>query len=254
MLSSVSWIQPLLTRLQASGGLQSGNQPLLFEVRVAYAIHLAGHTAEYEHPAGVGTSTIDFRVLGAPEWFIETASIRESAAIKAATVQSGPISEVLLSSFPPNSPQSEEGELLLLEQKIGEKVFRDGAPTKFPAPTTAMHMILVDTRGFNIGIADKYDYDHATQGISVLPSDVYYRYWNNEPIKGLYESCNPLRAAQAIQERIHFIGFIRERDYLDGELGRRIYAAPNPHLLMNYEAAKAAYQTFPLRSQASGPP
>jgi hypothetical protein len=187
-------------------------------------------------------------VHGPPEWLIETVSAQESNAVKAATTEHGPLSQVTLASSHSDSKSSEEGELLLLEQKIGEKVWHSGAPTKFPIPQGALHLILVDTRGFNLGVGDKYDYDHATQGVGVLPDEVYFRYWKGEPIKGLFERNNPVRAARAVQERIHFIGFVRESKYCDGEINKKAYLCPNPHLFGDNAAAQTAYKTFPLKS------
>jgi hypothetical protein len=246
-LGSVGWARPLLVRLESCGGITSSNLPLLFEVRVAYELHRLGRTAEYEFAAGVGGSTIDFRVEGAPEWFIETASAQESEAVREATTKNGALSEVILTSSLSDNKASEEGELLLLEQKIGEKVWHSDAPTKFPLPHEAIHLVLMNTRGFNLGLGDKDDYDHATQGISVLRDEFHVRYWNGAPIKGLFEHDNPLKAARSVQERIHFIGFVRESEYRDGEIRDKAYLCPNPHLFSDNAAIQAAYKTFPLK-------
>jgi hypothetical protein len=135
-----------------------------------------------------------------------------------------------------------------LQQKIGEKVVRrDGSPIKFPEPGSAMHAILVDARGFlGVGSGDAYDYDHTTQGATGLPNFAV-RYWDNQPIRGLFEKDNRLRAAELIQSRIHFIVFARERDYRDGELRQVTYACPNPRLFTDGDAARLAYYSFPLR-------
>jgi hypothetical protein len=91
-----------------------------------------------------------------------------------------------------------------------------------------MHSILVDARGFlGVGSGDAYDYHRATQGAAGLP-DFAVRYWDDQPIRGLFEKDNRLRAAELIQSRIHFIVFARERDYRDGELPQVTYACPNP--------------------------
>ena len=52
-LASVAWANPLLDRVASAGGLVAANMPLLFEVRFAYELSLAGASAEYEYPAGV---------------------------------------------------------------------------------------------------------------------------------------------------------------------------------------------------------
>ncbi|MCK5708771.1 MAG: hypothetical protein KAI43_14075 [Candidatus Aureabacteria bacterium] len=77
-LNNVLWAKPLLNRIVKSGGLTSENMPLLFEARFAYELHCAGIDAEYEYKAGVGKSTVEFKLNTAPVWLIELVSIRES--------------------------------------------------------------------------------------------------------------------------------------------------------------------------------
>src|SRR5258708_38697555 len=95
-LSTVPWAQPLLTRLDRAGGLKSENMPLMFEVRYAQELHRAGVTAEYEFHAGVGDSTVGFRLNTNPIWLIELVSVRTSDAANRATQQEGLIYEQLL--------------------------------------------------------------------------------------------------------------------------------------------------------------
>ena len=42
-LSTVSWANPLLSRLDKAGGIKPENMPLMFEVRFAQELHHAGH-------------------------------------------------------------------------------------------------------------------------------------------------------------------------------------------------------------------
>jgi hypothetical protein len=70
-ISSVPWAQPLLSKVHKGGGLISENMPLLFEARFAYELYRKNLKFEYEYPAGVGDSTVEFRVkvnccLGTP--------------------------------------------------------------------------------------------------------------------------------------------------------------------------------------------
>ena len=251
MLGSVEWARPLLDRVARSGGITRENLPLLFEVRVAYELHRVGMIADYEFAAGVGKSTLDFRVSGRPDWLIETVSVQESDATKAATTELGGVARVALATSASDAKGSEEGELLLLEQKITEKVWHSGAPTKFPVPGGALHLILVDTRGFNLGIGDHFDYNHATHGISALPDEVYFRYWQGTPIKGLFERENPLLGARLVQDRIHFVGFVRESEYRNAEISEKTYLCPNPHLFMDNDTAREAYESFALKRLGS---
>jgi hypothetical protein len=72
-----------------------------------------------------------------------------------------------------------------------------------------------------------------------------------EPIKGLFEAGNPLPASQLVQERIHFLGFINEREYRQG--GMRVcdknivYYLANYHLFSTGDEAKEAFAYYPLQ-------
>jgi len=45
--------------------------------------------------------------------------------------------------------QSEEGETIKAQERIGEKVFeRKKGPIKFPEPAGSIHMLMVDARGY----------------------------------------------------------------------------------------------------------
>jgi len=154
------------------------------------------------------------------------------------------------------SKQSPEGELLLVEQKITEKVMRNGKPIKFPAPTNAFHMIMIDTRAFlNGGDAD--DYAQIAYGPAGMKYQSNVMSWPNpdtgkwEPIKGLFHPDNPLRGAKLIQERIHFLGFVAEKVYKDGEIPKVMMPFSNPHLFEDKETADAAWNTHPLSASFS---
>src|SRR5207253_2519349 len=110
---------------------------LMFEVRVAYALHRLGFSAEYEHQTGAGTKSADFRVRGDRDWLIELVSLGVTDAVKAATRQEGPLVSLDLNSNAKDRKQSEEGELIKAIERIADKA------TKFGRPSSAMHMILV---------------------------------------------------------------------------------------------------------------
>lgn len=252
-LKGVGWAQPVLGRLELSGGLKSENMPLMFEVRFAYELHRAGEVAEYEHNAGVGESTVEFSIPGAVTWLVELVSVRTSQAAKRSVTKHGPFYEQVLSTNAEDAAQTPEAEMITAEQKIGEKVFTKGAPTKFPQPSRDIyHMILADMRGYLDEGGDVYDYRQMAYGPSGIPSEDSWtiHYWKTEgrrePIKGLFEKSCPLRAARFIQERIHFVGFVREAEYQDGEITDKAYYLPNPHLLTDDEVRKL-YEAFPLR-------
>jgi hypothetical protein len=257
-LSEVSWAQPLLSRLDKAGGIKPENMPLMFEVRFAQELHHTGITAEYEYHAGVGNSTIEFRLNTTPIWLIELLSVRTSDAAKRAIRKVGLIYEQLIRPTPEDPGRSEEGEMITAEQKIGEKVFARGNPTKFPPLDDTLRLILADIRGYLIQGGDVLDYRQMAYGAKGLPPEYSWAVhcWENQtdrlaPIKGLFEQDNPLRAAQYIQERIHFLGFVRERDFYDGEIKDVCYYLANWHLFLTKEEAKSAYETFPLAQMAS---
>ncbi len=254
-LKNISWAKPVIIRLEQAGGIKSENMPLMFEVRFAYELHRAGIVAEYEYNAGVGDSTVEFRISGSSvTWLFELVSIRTSQAAKKAITQHGLVHRQILSTNAEDKKQSPEGEMIIAQQKIGEKVFFNGAETKFPKPADKIyHVILSDIRGYLDEGGDIFDYRQMAYGPSGIPTQYSWmiHYWEKEkgklePITGLFEESCPLRAAQCIQERIHFIGFIRERNYEDDEILSKAYYLPNPNLLTNEKAIKL-YEAFPLK-------
>ena len=257
-LSTSPWTHPLLARLEVAGGIKSDNMPLMFEVRFAQELQLAGVTAEYEYRAGVGDSTVEFRLDTTPTWLIELVSVRTSDAARRATRKIGMIYEQLLRPAPEDPGRSEEGEMITTEQKIGEKVFSDGRPTKFPSLDGSFRLILTDIRGYLEQGGDIVDYRQMAYGAAGVPRRCAWaiRYWESKPgqltpIKGLFEQGNPLRAARYVQERIHFLGFVREHDFSDGEIKRVSNYLANWHLFTTLEKAEAAYGTYPLARSAS---
>jgi hypothetical protein len=258
-LASIKWAQPLLDRLKKQGGILQKNKPLLFEVRYAFLLSKAGVTAEYEYPTGVGNSTVEFRIHGTPEWFIELVSIQAREAAKRAVRQTGLIYEQSFSSDAKDRAQSEEAEMITAEQKIVEKVFTKGHPTKFPLPTNKrLHAIVADMRGYlDGGGGTRLDYRQMAFGAAGIPQDLseLIHYWKDEkgklwPIKGLFEESNPLVGARYIQERIHFIGFVCEQNYTPNEIRESSYYLCNWHLFADQKAAIAAFSDYPLKPES----
>ena len=128
--------------------LQPSEMSLLFEIRFARALTDAGLSAQYEHCAGVGNSTVDFLVDGDPPWLVELVSLHESNAFKAASWKSGVWAGFQMGTNANDLRQSEEGETLKAQERIGGKVFDGQQPIKFPEPNGSIHMIMVDARGF----------------------------------------------------------------------------------------------------------
>ena len=253
-LNDISWARPVLDRLHQAGGMKSENMPLMFEVRFAYELHLAGKKAEYEYRAGVGNSTVEFYIQGEVSWLIELVSIRTSKAAKEAIKKTGLQYKQVFYTNSENNKQSEEAEMILAEQKIGEKVFSGKSPTKFPVPKNKVyHVIFVDMRGYLDKGGDIFDYRQMAFGVPGIPPDYSWtiHYWKSNkskfsPIQGLFEKTCPLKAAPLIQKRIHFLGFVSEQEYKEKEIACRSYYMPNSQLMTDIEA-RIIFDEFPLK-------
>jgi hypothetical protein len=266
-LNGVAWAAPLLSqtkgivdRLRAglvdreaysAHPLRPDQMSFLFELRFACALADADLSAQYEYGAGVKNSTVDFRVDIDPPWLVELVSLHESEGFKAASWKSGEVAGFELNTSADDPRQSEEGETLKVQERIGAKAFNQGEPIKFPKPNGAIHMIMVDARGYLDGLGDEADWSQIACG----PHGLEYllvKHWTNPktdkraPIMGLFQPGCPLRAAPTLQRRVHFIGFVCERTFAAGEIKRRVFYCCNPALL-NEDAAKAAMARWPLR-------
>lgn len=258
-LAEVSWAQPVIARLDRAGGMKSENMPLMFEVRFADELHRAGVSATYEYRAGVGDSTVEFRLNTTPPWLIELVSIRASDAAKRAMRQFGVFYEQHFRPTPEDPGQSEEGEMITAEQKIGEKVFGRSGATKFPEPDgRAFHLILSDMRGYLDHGGDNFDYRQMAYGPYGIANEYSWviHYWKDAagklvPIRGLFESENPLRAARFVQERIHLLGFVTEKAYTDDEIRQTAYYLANWHLFRNEDEVRQAFESYPLKPTGS---
>ncbi|HEU0297855.1 MAG TPA: hypothetical protein VFR37_00330 [Longimicrobium sp.] len=236
--------------------------PLLFEVRYAYELHRAGVTAEYEYSAGIGKSSVDFRLAGTPEWLIECVSIRASKGAKRAMRQRGEIYEQHFTSRHPDPHQTPEGEMVRAGELIAEKVLSRGRPTKFPTPSPQRyHVIVVDTRGYLDGGGDAIDFRQITYGWRGVPEDREWMiHWfgplgEEQPVRGLFEAGNPVRGAEMMRSRIHFLHFVQEEEYTEGEIVRRGYMLANPWLVEDYETARQIVRGYPLvRQPETGAP
>ncbi len=246
------WVQPLIKKIEKGGGICKETKPLLFELRFAAELYHLGLSADYEHKAGMKNSTVDFRIKDDSSWLIELVSINISDAVKRATKDEGLLSTTLLRSDAEDKRQSVEGEIIKLQEKVGEKVYSNDKPIKFPPISdNVFSLILVDMRGYLDGGGDVFDYDEIAQGKSGLASkNRWVNCWNGKPIEGIFENDNPLRAAKNIQERIHFLGFVEdEKGYGQGTLLDQTHYCPNQLLLDTDESVKAVYNKMPFRKE-----
>jgi hypothetical protein len=276
LLSAVPWAAPLLDgtkpildRLRAGvtdretyrkNPLRPAEMSFLFEIRFARSLAMVGLDAAYEHGAGVGNSSVDFRVDLDPPWLVELVSLHESDGFKAAAWRSGAWQGFALHTGADDARQSEEGETLKAQERIGAKVFdRKQGPIKFPAPGAAINMVMVDARGFlGDGGGDQADWHQIAYGPHGL-EDHFVKQWTNPttgvraPIKGLFEPGCPLLAAGTAQARLHIIGFVCERSFAPDEIKEKSFYCCNPALFENEEAARTAMARWPLRRTATGP-
>lgn len=258
-LVSVNWAAPLLSRTKSilerlhigkvnkkiylENPLKPSEKSFLFEIRFAHSLVMAGVTAEYEHSTGEGNTTVDFKVNLDPPWLVELVSLHESEAFKKASWKSGVWQGFKLSSNATDPRESEEGEILKAQERIGSKLLCDKKqrPIKFPEPKGAIHLLMVDARGFlGDGQGDKADWSQIAYGPLGL-EDHFIRFWTDPrtgqcaPIRGLFEQNCPLLASRVIQARLHVIGFVCESTFAAGEIKERAFYCCNPALFENNE-------------------
>lgn len=253
-LDGVRWAQGILDRVRRDGGLIGRNMANFFELRFGHAVHQTGVSVKYE-VEGEGTSTLDFGFTSkGQEWKVEMMRLLETDAAKAATttkVDEDGIqwTKQILSSGNEDKKQSPEGETLKVVERICQKCERQGKPHKFPLPNKVLHAILVDMRTFKDG-GDIHDRVHIGLGGAYV-QEPYRMYWgegeNRKLISGVFGSETVSKGAPETRERVHFIGFVRERTFQSGEFGTVIQFVANPHLFKDVVAVKTAIDTWPLQ-------
>lgn len=266
-LRGVAWARPLLDHARIRGSLpeqmRNATAPTpenlsdLFELRFADELERSGAIAQYEFAAGVGQSTVDFRVTQPPEWLIELVSLRTTGAVKEATTEYefAPGAQMfghLLTSDSSSKGNSLQEEMITAESKIAAKAWLDGKPTKFPLPNVAYHAIVADMRGFGgAGGGEWFEYVQMSVGVSALPEEerdlALCLPGTRRPIKGLFEPTNPSPAASAVRERIHILGFVAEKAYQEGEITRSLLLINNSFLFRDADAVLSACEVFPLK-------
>jgi hypothetical protein len=265
-LDRVPWAQGILHVVQQNGGLIGTNMSYFFELRFGHALHKAGIAVAHEVP-GEGESTLDFGFTSKDRvWKVEMMRLLETDAAKAATRREVDEDGVRwfkqsLSSTNEDKKQSLEGETLKAVERICQKCERGRKPYKFPKPDQALQAILVDMRTFKNG-GDMPDRIHIGLGGEPL-REVFRMYWgppeNRQLISGVFGPRTKVKGAAEARERVHFIGFARERSFEPNELGTVIQFVANPALFNDAAALKAAMDSWPLQpawllnARASGP-
>lgn len=250
-LSEVPWAQPLLQKIREGGGLTRSNMALLFELRFGSSLYKSGATPIYEI-AGEGSSTLDFGFTsGSANWRVELMRLNETQAVRDATQSSAwedgiKWSSRILNTNAPDRRQSEEGETLKAVERICQKCEKAGRPYKFPEPDGSYHALIVDFRTlFNGG--DVHDRIHVGLGGEFVIDDFLQRYWNGELIFGVFNKRNTLRGADYIRQRVHFLGFVNEKEYREGGFVDNTQFIANPFLFETAPDARSALETWPLQ-------
>jgi hypothetical protein len=253
-LDGVPWAQGILRSVQQNGGLVGKNMANFFELRYGHALHKAGIAVEHE-VSGEGDSTLDFGFTSKEQpWKVEIMRLQETQAAKAATTTEFDKNGIqwtkqILSSDNEDKKQSPEGETLKAVERICQKCELKGKPHKFPKPVRTLHAILVDLRTFKNG-GDVHDRIHIGLGGEYV-KEPFRMYWGQgekrELISGVFGPQTKVKGATETRERVHFIGFVRERSFQPGKFGTVTQFVANPHLFKNAAAVKAAIDTWPLQ-------
>jgi len=226
-LKSVAWAEPLLKEIDRRGGL-AAPRSFFFELRYASEIHSAGFTATYEFKTGVANSSVDFCIHSTPEWLVE-----------------------LFSPWP-HASNDEESQMRKLAGTLSDKVWSSsGIPSKFPAPSSRVHMVLLDARNYLYGMGDFRDWRQIVYGPAGVrkEDDWAVHYLNDEPIRGPFDPVSPIPSAQTFRERVHFVGFMNERTYTPQEMrtSKAAYYLANPFLFSDQDAMAAAFKSYALK-------
>ncbi len=257
-LASVGWAQPLLKKIADQGGCSTvKSRSFLFEARFAYELFRSGIEPKYEYATGVGDSQVDFAIsVGNALWLIELVATDETKAVQAATYEEklldengkpmGTIGKFLgLRSNAEDQRKTTAGEMLKLQEKLYEKVERNGHPHKFPEPKPdTRHAIIIDARAFGGGQGPCQDeIMQITYGPEQVKDQWFVQFFKDEPVIGIFDQRNKRSGAVLLQERIHMIGYVVEEEFGPGKFREQVSYRPN-HLLAPLETF---FESFPLK-------
>lgn len=236
-LKNFTWANPLLNKIERSGEPgELKNRSFLFEARFAVEINNKCKNISYEFKTGVGSSSVDFCIRTSKHsLLVELVTMESSEAVRSATkpkvIDKIVFTETVLSSKNEDSRESTAGELIKVQEKIGEKVFKNHIATKFKTPSdNNLHLIIVDMRGFEIGVFDQADCNQLMYGPESVKPKGLIQFWNTQPVRGLLEkNCKPEYTVH-VRDKIHCIGFVSEENYSPGEIPDKIRFFQNPIL------------------------
>lgn len=260
-LRQVPWAQKLFRDIKIERALQVQKDPnmsyaslneiksALFEVRFAYALYKKNFNVEYEKKTGVCGYSVDFTVIDkGNSWLIELTSLRESEAVKKATSQEKDFFKYESTSSNSNSNSPEVLDIIKLQNSIYGKVikFPDVTPKKY-------HVVIIDSRSFNIGAAIKSDFDIAAYGSHRLRNcdqGLNCRYWYDEKNKshshilGIFEEKNDDKQSKLVREKVHFICFVLEKKYILNEIIQPMFLCHNTRYFQNLNEVENKWLFF----------
>ncbi len=250
-LKDVPWAGPIIDRINKNSGLNRENldnllqlKDYLFELRFAHALYRAGVIPKHEVP-GEAKSMIDFGFESkGQQWAVEMMRLGETEAVKEATV-SRPVEDGIQLTSRYLSTDAITDETFKAIRRICQKCERNGRPHKFPEPGDALQVLLVDFRTFMNG-GDGNDMLHVALGADYVKPP-FRCYWEGLPITGVFDEHTSRKGAAEMRQRVHFLGFVRERAYKPGEFAAATYFVANPHLFADSAAVRAAAATWPLQ-------
>jgi hypothetical protein len=70
---------------------------------------------------------------------------------------------------------------------------------------------------------------------------------DKNPITGVFDKRTTMKAAAMARERLHFLGFVRGRNYKAEDLGTTIDFIGNPNLFSSSDEMNAAMATWPFQ-------
>ena len=120
-----------------------------------------------------------------------------------------------------------------------------GRPHKFPIREGHI-MRSSSTSGPSRNGGDVHDRIYVGLGGEFV-AEQYRLYWEKTLISGVFNERTPVRGATEARQRVHFLGFVRERSYTTGEFAGATQFIANPHLFADAAALRVAIATWPLQ-------
>jgi len=239
-LSKQPWAKRLIAEIDQRGGVSNeANEGDLFTLRFGWEMSLAcaKGNVTYEFAAGVGNSTVDFRLqTGGRDWLFECMAINESLSTQkmweSSKEEVGSGIFAVGASFNgrfPNIRERPEAELHRVYQSMWQHIWQpeEGSYRKFPERTsTSANVLVVSMSGLEgIGDPDQYHCREIAFGSSSLPFEC-----RSADLPGLFNPNNGEPGAVAMRERADLLVFIDDVHgiYDDAEIRRSSYFAANP--------------------------